>query len=261
MSDQNLTRRAIMAGASAVPLASACVAFPSIAAPVGAEPESDPIYAAIERHRLAFATCVSDEDSDRYSDAEQELLETAPTTFRGMLALLTYLDEETDIGWGSETELVVETLLRACRAIESGRQPLPASSVEAATSPDAELTAGAAAVPSQAQACASSNHRAALARFEQMLGALRTRHVAPGWSVDEAAAERALRYFRRAARGAPGDKGDEQAVLDFIFDHGGSLDWIFRGDAESLIAMLAYASPRAKQMSSPPQWAGWPKDR
>jgi hypothetical protein len=37
----------------------------------------------------------------------------------------------------------------------------------------------------------------AVARFEQILAALRTRVVCAGWSVDEAAAQRTLKYLQR----------------------------------------------------------------
>jgi hypothetical protein len=56
---------------------------------------------------------------------------------------------------------------------------------------------------------------------------LRTRYVCEGWKMNEAGAERALRYFRA---GCPDDDEEWGATLFFISSHGLSHDWISRGD-------------------------------
>ena len=41
------------------------------------------------------------------------------------------------------------------------------------------------------------DHRAILARVEEIIDLLRTRHIRDGWQMDEEGASRALAYFRR----------------------------------------------------------------
>ena len=95
-----MNRRAILAGA-----ASAAVAIPAAAAPM-----PDPIFAAIEAHRAAWAALekdcsrLSDESTPeaeaefyRLNDAVEEaagiLVETQPTTMAGAVALLRHVAE------------------------------------------------------------------------------------------------------------------------------------------------------------------------
>ena len=88
------TRRAILAGAAAVP----ALSLPAIA------DEDDPIFAAIDRHRTAEATYVGFAESDSYSDEQfgkhgdeswklyGALLATEPTTVAGCAALLRHIE-------------------------------------------------------------------------------------------------------------------------------------------------------------------------
>jgi hypothetical protein len=94
---------------------------------------------------------------------------------------------------------------------------------------------------------------AILARAEQMIDVLRRCYVSEGWNLDEEAAERTLRYFRRVAADpgllalSPGaDDADEEwhALMMFFSDHGQCLDWIFRGDPRGLICAGAARSAR-----------------
>ena len=85
------SRRAVLAGAAALP----ALAMPAIASSA-----SDPLFAAIEHHRIARAAfwdeSVSEEImAERGKEADQELadlLATRPTTVAGMVAVLRYLD-------------------------------------------------------------------------------------------------------------------------------------------------------------------------
>ena len=100
-----MNRRAILAGA-----ASAAVAIPTAAAPM-----PDPIFAAIEAHRAAWAALekdcsrLSDESTpeaeaefDRLNAAVEEavgtLVDTQPTTMAGAVALLRHVAEHEDKG-------------------------------------------------------------------------------------------------------------------------------------------------------------------
>jgi hypothetical protein len=99
------TRRAVLAGAAALP----AISLPAIAT------EPDPIFAAIERHKMAFRieqeTCRAeghmdssapeykatraavDVANDACNEAAYALAELEPTTKAGALALLKYVEE------------------------------------------------------------------------------------------------------------------------------------------------------------------------
>jgi hypothetical protein len=100
------------------------------------------------------------------------------------------------------------------------------------------------------------DHRAILARAEQVVDLLRTRYVCEGWhekGLDEPAAERMLQYFCRQADGdgAPEDDQDPEweAALAFFFDHGQSLDWIMLGNPGGMITGAAACSARAEKIA------------
>ena len=91
MTSPSTSRRAILAGAAALP----ALAMPAIASAT-----VDPIFAVIEHHRqkeAAFsAALLVDEDSDDdANDALAELVETTPTTLAGCVAVLIYVDNHT----------------------------------------------------------------------------------------------------------------------------------------------------------------------
>lgn len=91
MSHANLSRRAILAGAAAGP----ALAFPAGVIP----PEPDPILAAIEEHRRAWAElepCTEEaaQELDRlYDSLDAALVNIAPTTIGGVAAILAYAAE------------------------------------------------------------------------------------------------------------------------------------------------------------------------
>jgi hypothetical protein len=100
----------------------------------------------------------------------------------------------------------------------------------------------AAAVPVASPSMAAADPKAEIARLEQAVDLLRTRHVCGGWKMDEVGAERALRYFRA---GCPDDDDEWAATQSFISSHGLSLDWICDGNLAPMICKLASHSQQA----------------
>jgi hypothetical protein len=94
------------------------------------------------------------------------------------------------------------------------------------------------------------NYRAILKRAEQLIDALRTRYVCEGWRLDEEAASRTLRYLRRLADGGRDTAKEWQAAMDFLGQHGQSIDWIVRGDPSGMICRAAARSPQAAALSA-----------
>jgi hypothetical protein len=90
---------------------------------------------------------------------------------------------------------------------------------------------------------------AQLGRLELVLSALRDGVVAPGWSLDEAAAGRALQYFRSQAAGGADDDTEWAAANRFIVEHGISFDWLLAGDPVPMICAKASRSPRALELA------------
>ena len=92
------------------------------------------------------------------------------------------------------------------------------------------------------------NARAILARAEQVVDdVLRTRYVCQCWKLDEEAAARMLRYFRRKAAGAPDNDQEWQAVVAFCGEHGQSLDWIVQGDPAGMICSAAARTTHSRR--------------
>jgi hypothetical protein len=86
------------------------------------------------------------------------------------------------------------------------------------------------------------DHRAILARAEQIIDLLRTCHVRDGWRLDEEGAERALRYFRRMAKGGRDNDREFTAAREFLYRNGQSLDWVISGDLRGMICHAAAQS-------------------
>jgi len=116
MSSSHVSRRAILAGASAVPiiaLAPGAQAFPAVA--TASPPIDDPIFAVIEKHRAALifqmaksrVVCHLNNHDPEYETAEEEeqsaraeenfaqelLAGSVPSTPAGAVALLAYVDD------------------------------------------------------------------------------------------------------------------------------------------------------------------------
>jgi hypothetical protein len=113
MSPENLSRRAIRAGAASVP----ALAVPAVAKSASADP--DPILAAIEAHRRAWVdldpcseldemASEGNEEAAQQLDrlhqalnhATEQLLDIAPTTIAGVAAVLAYAAEFVTSGHG-----------------------------------------------------------------------------------------------------------------------------------------------------------------
>jgi hypothetical protein len=90
-------------------------------------------------------------------------------------------------------------------------------------------------------------------RLEEMIDTLRTCVVCDGWhpnGLDEAAAARALAYFRAGfPEESAEDFAERKAMGDFVRSHGQSLDWIIEGDPGGLICRAAAHSRRAQSLA------------
>jgi hypothetical protein len=84
-------------------------------------------------------------------------------------------------------------------------------------------------------------------RAQSLVQALRERHVCDGWKIDETHVAEFLDYARSFPAGAH-DPIPEN-VLELIFDHGQSLDWLFLGDVVVHICKCAAHSPRAASLA------------
>jgi hypothetical protein len=91
---------------------------------------------------------------------------------------------------------------------------------------------------------------ASLPRAEQIVELLSTCYVREGWTIDKAAAKRALAYVRKYAKdGSDPDEG-RRVAMDFFHSHGQSLDWVFCGDIGGMICGLAKHSERAADVAA-----------
>jgi hypothetical protein len=99
------------------------------------------------------------------------------------------------------------------------------------------------------------DHRAILARVEQILDLLRTCHVRDGWRLDEEGAERTLRYFRHRADGGQDDDRyhELRAANEFLYRNGQSLDWVFVGDPRGMICNAAAQSAGTDPIPTAPR--------
>jgi hypothetical protein len=137
MSHENLSRRAILAGAASVPAlavpiivataapivatATEPVAIPSLIPAARIEP--DPIFAIIEAVRAtgnAINTSTTDADwddlSDAWQNAQSEFRETAPTTRDGLIAYLEFaLSDYKCVLEPGSVEYFVRTIARSVR--------------------------------------------------------------------------------------------------------------------------------------------------
>ena len=90
------------------------------------------------------------------------------------------------------------------------------------------------------------DRKAILARAEHIVEVLSTRAIREVWSFDQARAARFLECLRTFDMN-DGDSREFAEILQWIWDHGQCLDWIFRGDLGSMIATLASNSPGRRQ--------------
>jgi hypothetical protein len=156
------------------------------------------------------------------------------------------------------------TLIKNRSGIPPGRCISPTPKGENAMSQYSRraMLAGASAIPAVAltqnpatalsPAISPENAAAVLARCEQLIDVLRTRHIREGWALDEAGAERTLNYFKRAVATSVGEDDDPEfwAACDFLRSHGQSLDWVLIGEPSGMICRSAAVSPRAAAIAA-----------
>jgi hypothetical protein len=118
----------------------------------------------------------------------------------------------------------------------------PAVALVAGTSASGIATAA------EAGAADQLDFTAMLGRAEFVIECLRTRYITEGWhgrGLDEDAAARTLAYFRNRSAGGPDDVDEWMVAVNFIGDHGQSIDWVVLGDPGGLICKAAKHSERA----------------
>jgi hypothetical protein len=99
------------------------------------------------------------------------------------------------------------------------------------------LVAGTAAVPAAAALAlpaAAGDRAAILARAEQVVELLRSRHICEGWRLDEVRAADFLESVGRLDF-TDGDSDEMTKIVGWAADHGQSVDWIVRGDVAGMI--------------------------
>jgi predicted nucleic acid-binding protein len=95
---------------------------------------------------------------------------------------------------------------------------------------------------------AADNQAAIVSRAEQVVELLRSKYVADGWQLNEQRAADFLDALRRLDF-ENDDSLEMKSVLDWVHDHGQSLDWIFQGDFAAMICAGAAHSVSAAPTS------------
>ena len=122
-----MSRRALVAGLVAAPVATTAVASVAVETsgiiPVVFQPQADPIFAAIARHRAAFAALENINEVSEpaaYAAAQRELLgahddlfATEPQTISGCKALVDFLLEDAGVEDGLGLDLLSRALVAA----------------------------------------------------------------------------------------------------------------------------------------------------
>jgi hypothetical protein len=123
------------------------------------------------------------------------------------------------------------------RAAVSAAAKRPRRSKNGTPEERAARAAAKAAAPETAVATAYDAN-AALRRAAKIVTVLRERPVRDGWTFDEARGER---FLESMCNLNPKDGNSEEmtTVLEWVWDHGQSLEWIFRGDPSVMICRLA----------------------
>jgi predicted nucleic acid-binding protein len=106
----------------------------------------------------------------------------------------------------------------------------------------------AAALPLPSAQAAADNQAAIVSRAEQVVELLRSKYVADGWQLNEQRAADFLDALRRLDF-ENDDSLEMKSVLDWVHDHGQSLDWIFQGDVAAMICAGAAHSVSAAPTS------------
>jgi len=96
----------------------------------------------------------------------------------------------------------------------------------------------------------NSNAHAALRRAAEIITALRALQDRDGWALDE---ERASLFLHCMCELNPkdGDSEEMKVIIEWVKDHGQSLDWIFCGDARSMIVRAATTASGTSKRNRP----------
>jgi hypothetical protein len=97
--------------------------------------------------------------------------------------------------------------------------------------------------------------KAALERARYVVECLRTRFVREGWheDFDKEGAERTLRVIQGQVEGKQYYQREFEAAIEWLLDHGQSIDWILRGDPGGMICQCAHHSRRGQQLEPRPE--------
>jgi len=88
-----------------------------------------------------------------------------------------------------------------------------------------------------------------LARTKEIVDVLRACYIRKGWTLDEDAAQHAVAFCEKYAEDGSDPDDRREKTFDFFRDHGQTLDWVFDGDHQAMIAKLASFSPRANRIA------------
>ncbi|WMT78226.1 hypothetical protein [Bradyrhizobium sp. Ash2021] len=89
------------------------------------------------------------------------------------------------------------------------------------------------------------------ARLALLLFQFATKVIGEQINVNPLAAESAIRYCQSRVAGGPHNPARQEHFMDFIYRHGGSLEWVLFGDISGLLVGYAEARPKL-----PPYRAG-----
>jgi hypothetical protein len=92
----------------------------------------------------------------------------------------------------------------------------------------------------------NSDTHAALRRAAQIVSVLGEGYVRDGWTFDKARGERFLESMC-TLKPNDGDSEEMTTILEWVSDHGQSLDWIFDGDPSVMICRSAAGGPRLRK--------------
>jgi hypothetical protein len=95
--------------------------------------------------------------------------------------------------------------------------------------------------PSIAPVPAVESKEAIIARAEELVDVLSTSHVREGWSLDKDRATQFLENVRQLDIAA-GDTDHERKIIEWVRDHGQSLDWLLCGDPGVMVCKAAARS-------------------
>jgi hypothetical protein len=82
-----------------------------------------------------------------------------------------------------------------------------------------------------------------LERLDHIIAVLNSSSICRLEAFDHEWAARTRAYFASLVAGQPVNETEQRSALDWVYSHGQSLDWIFDGDATTLIVRAAIHAP------------------